>query len=120
MNGGVDMVMFPLLPVPGVIVCAGNSDSVHVVEVVVLSSSVHEVDSAVPLPGFVGCPVTLASVPGGPPPLLPGRDECSSSQVEEPGVPVPEGDVPVPVTAGCVELGHGPVLPCPGAVSDRG
>ena len=119
-NGGVDMVMFPLFPTLEVMGVAGKPDSVQDVEVVVLSSSGHGVDSAVPFPGLVGSSVTLASVPGGPPPSLPGTDECSSSQVDELDTPVPMGAVLVPVIAGCVELGHGPVLPCSGAVADRG
>ena len=112
--------MFPLFPTLEVIGVSGLSDSMQDVEVVVLSSSRHGVDSAVPLPDLVGSSVTLAWVPGGSPPPLPGTDEFSSAQVEELETPVPTGAVPVPVMAGCVELGHGPVLPCPGAVADRG
>lgn len=77
-------------------------DSVHGVEVVMISS-VHEVDSPVPLPGAVGWPVTLAPVPGGPPPVV--------------SVPLP-GAVGWPVTLDPVPEGAPPVVsvPLPGAV----
>ena len=64
-----------------------------------------QVVSTVPLPGPVGRPVTLASVPG--PFVLPSKEVCSSSQVVS-GTPVPAGMLPVsvPVTAGIEELVH--------------
>lgn len=112
LNGGVDIVMFPLFPRPAVIVCPGNLDSVQVSEVVVLSSSSVQVVSAVPLLEVVGWPVTLALVPGLPPLSPLGKDEYSSSQVEELSAPLPLGavpvPVPVPVTTGTEEfVNHG-------------
>lgn len=106
LNGGVDMVMFPLFPRPAVTVWPGRSDSVQEVEVVVLSSSSSvQVVSAVSLPEVVGWSVTLVSVvSGGLPPSPPGKDEYSSSQVEELCAPLPPGAVPVPVTTGAVEF----------------
>ena len=95
--------MFPGFHTLEVTVCGGNLDSVQDVENEVMThSSVHDVDAAVPFPAAEGRPVTLAPVLGWLPPSLPGKEEYSSSQVEKLGVPVPPGDVPVPVDAGAV------------------
>lgn len=116
LKGGVDMVMFPLSQKLAVTVCPGNSDSVHDVDVVVITtSSSVQVVSAVPLLGVVGWPVTLTSVPGAPPPSVPGKDEYSSSQVEVFCPTPPAGAVPVPVSAGMDELvNHGEL--CEGGI----
>lgn len=114
-NGGVDTVMYPLFPMPESVGCPGNPDSLQDVEAVVLSSSSVHVVSADSFPGAVGWPVTLASVPGGPPASLPGKDEYSSSQVEELSSPLSLGAAPVPVTVGIEDLVyHGE--PCEGVV----
>ena len=61
----------------------------------------------VPFPGPVGRPVTLASIPGAPPFVLPGKEVYSSSHVIS-ETPLPAGMLPVsvPVTAGIEELDH--------------
>lgn len=65
-----------------------------------------QVVSTAPLPGPVGRPVTLASVPGAPF-ELPGKEVYSSSQVVS-ETPLPAGMLPVsvPVAAGMEELVH--------------
>lgn len=93
------MVMFPLSALETV--ACGISDSEHDEKVVVISV---QVVSAVPSPGPVGRPVTLASVPGAPF-VFSGKEVYSSSQVVS-GAPLPAGRVWVPVTAGIEELVH--------------